>query len=479
MVSPIPFKQRCRLTHTGEVVFGGIDLKKFVGPLHPVDLAHQSTKGEDGYFRYWINVTAISITPPGSCVSTPLTNSTFSERFLPDSGTTLTYMPEDIFFSLLTFFPDARPVPSYGYVIDCSHLYEEGYMSFSFKGITIHVPYSEFIFQVPPIFPENKGTVCILGAIPSGSFFILGDTFLRAATRTFSLIPLRETAKLTAAVLFRQEEHRVYLAQFADCGSHIRSSHGNLTNLVGGCKKEQDDDGDDNPTLDEPYKSYPPPSETETAHSATKTVAGTATGFGTCSVFSSAHYTTVSLSTPEFEPDGLGWMRMFPTPRVQMAGSRGEKPARISRVALTTTITLDGGPTAESAQVSIGPMTIPNITLLTTVDGLTMTIVPIDSLPDPLTLYKSSTDCTTDTDSFDWTATVVTMQTTGSCSPTDSYSSYKSYGGSSHTGKGVTQVTYTFTDDSTTLVTIMTVTEEPDDVSACLERPQDAVLLRW
>lgn len=111
-----------------------------------------------------------------------MTNSTFSERFLPDTGTTLTYMPEDAFFILLNYFPDARLVPSYGYVISCSHLYEEGHVSFSFDGITIHVPYSEFIFQVPPIFPDAKDTTCILGAIPAGSFFILGDTFLRAAT---------------------------------------------------------------------------------------------------------------------------------------------------------------------------------------------------------------------------------------------------------------------------------------------------------
>lgn len=460
MVSPTPFKQGCRLTHTGEVVFGGIDLNKFVGPLHPVDLARQSTKDEDGYYRYWINVTAISITPPGSCVSIPLTNSTFAEKFLPDTGTTLTYMPEDIFFSLLTFFPDARPVPSYGYVIDCSHLYEEGYMSFSFKGITIHVPYSQFVFQVPPIFPENKDTVCILGAIPSGSFFILGDTFLRAAT---GMPPTSHTRpRLTAVVLFRQEEHKVYLAQFADCGTHIRSSHGNLTNLVGNCNKEKHGHGDD-PTLDGPYGSYPPPSETETAHSAAITTAGTATGFGICKVFSSAPYTPIAISTPEFEPDGPGWMKMFPTPPVQTAGSRRKKPARVSRVALTTTITLNGRPAAESARVPTATMTLPDVTLESTaVQGTTMTMVHTDDGVDPQTLYKSSTNCTTDTDSFDWTATVVTIRTTGSWSPTYGYSSSRSYGNPSHTAKGVTQVTYTLTDDSTTLVTIMTVTEEPD-----------------
>lgn len=162
-------------------MFGGLDLNKFVGPLHGLPLARQLPGQLDGYFRYWINVTSISVTQPGSCLSVPVTNTTFSERFLPDTGTTLTYIPEDAFYSLLTYFPDARPVPSYGYVLSCAHLYDEGYVSFGFDGITIHVPYNQFIFRVPPIFADEKETICILGVVPSTSFFILGDTFLRGA----------------------------------------------------------------------------------------------------------------------------------------------------------------------------------------------------------------------------------------------------------------------------------------------------------
>ncbi|KAK1760136.1 aspartic peptidase domain-containing protein, partial [Echria macrotheca] len=194
----------------GEVVFGGIDLKKFVGPLQGIPLSSQLSRQADGYYRYWINVTAISVTRPGSCLSVPVTNSSFSERFLPDTGTTMTYLPEEVFYNLLSYFPDAEPVPSYGYVLNCAHLYDEGgYVSFTFDGITIHVPWNQFIFQVPPIFRDEKDVICILGAVPTDAFFILGDTFLRGAY-----------------ALFRQQEHKVYLAQYSDCGTHVVSSHG-------------------------------------------------------------------------------------------------------------------------------------------------------------------------------------------------------------------------------------------------------------
>lgn len=118
-----------------------------------------------------------------------MTNGSFTERFLPDTGTTLTYVPEDIFYGILDFFPDAEPVPSYGYVVDCAHLEDLGTIDFTFGDFTIHVPYSDFIFQLAPEISDGEGTVCILGAVPASSFFILGDTFLRAAYGKTSTVP--------------------------------------------------------------------------------------------------------------------------------------------------------------------------------------------------------------------------------------------------------------------------------------------------
>jgi len=108
-------------------------------------------------------------------------NSTWTDRFLPDTGTTLTYMPEEAFYGILDYFPDAKPEPGYGYSIDCKHKSKEGTIDFGFDGFTIHVPYSDFIFEIPAMFSEEGVDICILGAIPADAFFILGDTFLRAS----------------------------------------------------------------------------------------------------------------------------------------------------------------------------------------------------------------------------------------------------------------------------------------------------------
>ncbi|KAK1833995.1 aspartic peptidase domain-containing protein, partial [Podospora conica] len=203
----------------GEVVFGGIDTSKFIGKLHALPLATQYTLREDGFYRYWLDVTFIGITTPGSCTTTPLTNDTFSARFLPDTGTTLTYMPEEVFFALLDYFPDAQPQASYGYVVDCDHLNDQGSIDFGFGEFTIHVPIREFVFQVPPMFAtDGEDTVCVIGAVPTTDFFILGDTFLRSVV-----------------ALFRQQEHKVYLAQYMDCGVNIIETHGNMSGMIGDC----------------------------------------------------------------------------------------------------------------------------------------------------------------------------------------------------------------------------------------------------
>ncbi|KAK3689144.1 aspartic peptidase domain-containing protein [Podospora appendiculata] len=206
----------------GELLFGALDLAKFSGVLKAVDIASQHSRREDGYYRYWINVTSIGVTEPGSCLSIPLTNSTFEERFLPDTGTTLTYMPRDALLGLLEFFPDATVEEGYGYKIDCSHLHDEGTIDFGFGSgdFTIRVPYRDFIFQLQPGVeePDQTEVVCMLGAVPSENFFILGDTFMRSVY-----------------AVFRQQEHKVYLAPYQNCGTEIVSSHGEISEVYGVC----------------------------------------------------------------------------------------------------------------------------------------------------------------------------------------------------------------------------------------------------
>lgn len=135
----------------------------------------------DGYYRYWINISSIGITEPDSCVTLPLLPKGFNDRFLPDTGTSLTYMPTDAFNGILNAFPDAQLSMGYGYMVNCSHKERKGTIDYTFAdGFTVHVPYSEFIFLIPAGPSNGPEDVCILGAVPTDELFILGDTFLRS-----------------------------------------------------------------------------------------------------------------------------------------------------------------------------------------------------------------------------------------------------------------------------------------------------------
>ncbi|KAK4160249.1 aspartic peptidase domain-containing protein [Cladorrhinum sp. PSN259] len=207
----------------GEVLFGGIDMAKFSGPLHAIDMSKQFPSELDSYYRYWVNVTYIGVTQPGSCISIPITDKGFNHQFLPDTGTTMTYIPYDVYDALLRFFPEAVENYTYGTIVDCGHLNATGTIDFGFgSNFTIRVPYKEFIFQLEPgIFGDNNQTLCILGAVPSfDEFLILGDTFMRS---TYAL--------------FRQQQHKIYFGQYSNCGQNIISTHG-IGDFTGDCDED-------------------------------------------------------------------------------------------------------------------------------------------------------------------------------------------------------------------------------------------------
>ncbi|KAH8882358.1 acid protease, partial [Thozetella sp. PMI_491] len=189
----------------GEVIFGGIDKGKFTGPLRGVKIARQLSDREDVYFRYWINLTQLSISEPGSCGPVPITNTSFLPlRVLVDTGTTLTYLPYDIIDAVLLYFPDYT-YGFQGYEIPCSYMDQPGAVNFAFDGIVISVPYKDFVFKSPPLEEFNYTSTCYLGVYAGyGDFYVLGDTFLRSAY-----------------VTFRQQTQTVFLAQGADCGTNI------------------------------------------------------------------------------------------------------------------------------------------------------------------------------------------------------------------------------------------------------------------
>ncbi|KAK4195539.1 aspartic peptidase domain-containing protein [Triangularia verruculosa] len=262
----------------GEIVFGGVDMSKFSGPLHGIEMAKQFPQDEDGYYRYWINLTYVGVTQPGSCLSIPLTDHDFSERVLPDTGTTLTYVPNDVYEGIKRFFPEATENGTYGTIVDCSHLTARGSVDFGFGNQTIRVPYKDFIFELEPgVFGDNTETLCLLGVVPSwDEFYILGDTFLRS---TYAL--------------FRQKEHKVYFGQYQNCGSNIISTHG-IGEFHGDCEEGSDNTSSSDNTDSGEYSS--------TSESWVMTPTSTSSYTAAkCTSYSTGTYSAVSTSTSTYD----------------------------------------------------------------------------------------------------------------------------------------------------------------------------------
>jgi hypothetical protein len=144
--------------------------------LSPVSVATSSFSNSND-IRYWIYMTSLGVTAPGSSVSKPVTTPTINQPIFPDSGSTWCYLPSGLLAGLLSFFPSAVNKGGSQYTVPCALRDQVGTIDFGFGGTTIHVSYHEFFWF--------DGAQCWLAAMPSTQFFLLGDSFMRSAYSIF------------------------------------------------------------------------------------------------------------------------------------------------------------------------------------------------------------------------------------------------------------------------------------------------------
>jgi hypothetical protein len=174
-------------------LFGGCDTARFKGDLTLI--AIQKDAKTDTVISMLVPWTSLSITDPTEGTST-LTGKSFAESALLDSGTTLSYVPQDIYEQVASFanvfYHDDYPF------VECEIM--QSYkctLNFGFDGSSgpvIPVPFSEFC---PPIVDSygtpqtlsNGNTLCDFGFVPApeGETIILGHTFLRSAYVVYNL----------------------------------------------------------------------------------------------------------------------------------------------------------------------------------------------------------------------------------------------------------------------------------------------------
>lgn len=190
---------------TGSILFGGVDTEKFIGGLTVVPILPDAQT--QNFTSFTVGMTAVSFAfPNGTTYNTSLQGGSLDAVL--DSGTTLSYFPDDIATPLFDAL-GAYTYSSLGSVgltmVECSLATSGLEMTFRFNdSVSIVVPADEVVIDafgpvsgaIPPEIPLQNP--CLFGIQNSGDslpsegarqidFALLGDTFLRSAYVVYDL----------------------------------------------------------------------------------------------------------------------------------------------------------------------------------------------------------------------------------------------------------------------------------------------------
>ncbi|KAL4864874.1 hypothetical protein BDV12DRAFT_158546 [Aspergillus spectabilis] len=176
----------------GNVLFGGVNTAHYVGELQTIPVIPY----DGNYVHLWVTLTGLGVESASDDISVSYEHPEFPVVVLLDSGATLTYLPSDIVAQIYNdldvhFYEEEQfaYVPCNGY-LDGREDYN---VTFTFSGLTIHVPLRELVLQDAMYYEGDFLHVdgeesCLFGIIPTVDFFpILGDSFLRSAYVVFDL----------------------------------------------------------------------------------------------------------------------------------------------------------------------------------------------------------------------------------------------------------------------------------------------------
>ncbi|CCU77433.1 unnamed protein product [Blumeria hordei] len=167
---------------TGNILFGGVDTAKYVGPLHTLPVQ----KTGKMFSEFLITMTSLSIG------DTPIAKNQ-AHAVLLDSGSSLTYLPNEmvqLIYKRLGAKYDARKGSAY---VPCELAQSKEKLEFTFSKPVITVDMSELVIPLfgsngLPISFSDRSPVCLFGIAPADSgTSVLGDTFIRSAYLVYDL----------------------------------------------------------------------------------------------------------------------------------------------------------------------------------------------------------------------------------------------------------------------------------------------------
>ncbi|KAI6376525.1 hypothetical protein MCOR25_002737 [Pyricularia grisea] len=171
-------------SNKGSILFGGVDTEQYTGTLQTVPI--QANGGRMAEFL--ITLTSVTLT------SASIGGDNLALAVLLDSGSSLTYLPDDIVkstYSAVDAQYDSNEGAAY---VPCSLANDQSKkMTFTFSGIKIDVSMNELVLDLVtssgrrPSF-RNGASACLFGIAPAGKGTnVLGDTFLRSAYVVYDL----------------------------------------------------------------------------------------------------------------------------------------------------------------------------------------------------------------------------------------------------------------------------------------------------
>lgn len=181
---------------TGTILFGGVDSEKYLGQLVSLPIQIDSQTGTRSTFTVaWTGLQVITGSSSPNIDFSPAS----PQPVILDSGTTLTYLPDDVVESIFKGF-GVLTDPDAGNVVPCTLTANNYTFVYSFGGQggpSISVPLSELLLPLvdpytgkvvsdPSVF--DGAPICQFGIDKAGGNpLLLGDTFLRSAYVVYDL----------------------------------------------------------------------------------------------------------------------------------------------------------------------------------------------------------------------------------------------------------------------------------------------------
>ena len=175
---------------TGNILFGGVDQDKYIGDLKTLPIV----KDQDELVEMLVPLSGLSIvdgSKNSSALSQPIT-------VLLDSGSTLSYLPEDTASQIYNAVGATYDQQSGAALCNCDVSNSSTTLDFLFDGKAISVQMEELVLTGGPG-RQGSDQACIFGVMPqsnsdssssgdgSDASYTLGDTFIRNAYVVYDL----------------------------------------------------------------------------------------------------------------------------------------------------------------------------------------------------------------------------------------------------------------------------------------------------